>query len=61
MPSIKTPQTPAAAENEKWLRVRFLHKFLTPVLVPSKVSDLTPYTHAQSNVIHIKYVKKTDD
>ena len=27
----------------------------------SKISDFTPYAHAQSNILHIKYVEKTDD
>jgi len=31
-------------------------KFLT-----CAISDFTPCTHAQSNILHIKYVEKTDD
>ena len=26
-----------------------------------RISDFTPYTHAQSNIIYIKYAEKTDD
>ena len=29
--------------------------------VSSKISDFTPYAHAKSNILHIKYAKKTDD
>jgi len=29
--------------------------------VSSKISDFTPYAHAQSNILHIKYAEKTDD
>jgi len=28
--------------------------------VSSEISDFTPYTHAQSNIRHTKYVDKTD-
>jgi len=31
------------------------------VPVSSEISDFTPCAHAQSNIIHIKYVEKTDD
>jgi len=31
-------------------------KFLT-----SKISDFTPYAHAQNNILLIKYIEKTDD
>ena len=27
----------------------------------SKISDFTPYAHAQSNFLHIKYTEKTDN
>jgi len=45
---MKTTQTPAAAENEKWLRirVRFFHKFLTPAPSPKEkrriLQEMTP-------------------
>jgi len=29
--------------------------------VSSEMSDFTPYAHAQSNILHIKYAEKTDD
>jgi len=29
--------------------------------VSSEISDFTPCTHAQSNILHIKYAEKTDD
>ena len=29
--------------------------------VSSKISDFTPYAHAQSNILHVKYAEKTDD
>jgi len=29
--------------------------------VSSKISDFTPCAYAQSNILHIKYVAKTDD
>jgi len=28
--------------------------------VSSEISDFTPYAHAQSNTLHIKYDDKTD-
>jgi len=27
----------------------------------SEISDFTPYAHAHSNILHIKYASKTDD
>jgi len=30
-------------------------------LVSSEISGFTPYAHAQSNVLHIKYAEKTAD
>jgi len=29
--------------------------------VSSEISDLTPYAHAQNNILHAKYAEKTDD
>jgi len=29
--------------------------------VSSEISDFTPYTHAQSNILYIKYAEKTDE
>jgi len=29
--------------------------------VSSEISDFTPYTYAQGNIIHIKYAEKSDD
>jgi len=29
--------------------------------VSSEISDFTPYAHAQSIILHIKYAEKTDD
>jgi len=29
--------------------------------VSSEISDFTPYAHAQSNILHIKYAEKTDE
>jgi len=29
--------------------------------VSSEISDFTPYAHAQSNILHMKYAEKTDD
>jgi len=29
--------------------------------VSSEISDFTPYAHAQSNILHVKYAEKTDD
>jgi len=29
--------------------------------VTCEISDFTPSTHAQSNILHIKYTKKIDD
>jgi len=29
--------------------------------VSSEISDFTPCTHAQSNIVHIKYAEKIDD
>jgi len=47
--------------------VRYLSKILTPIPVPvsSEIfylrnSDFTPCTHAQHNILRIKYAEKTD-
>jgi len=29
--------------------------------VSSEISDFTPYAHEQSDILHIKYVEKSDD
>jgi len=29
--------------------------------VSSKISDITPYTHPEGNILLIKYIEKTDD
>jgi len=40
------------------LRLRSCSKFLNPV--SSEISDFTPCTHAQSNILHTKYADKPD-
>jgi len=52
--SIKTKQN---VMQQHWrLNHQCQAKFLT-----NKISDFTPYAHAQSNIQHIKYAEKTDD
>jgi len=48
---------------QRWLikTERFTAALEAESPVPSEISDFTPYAHAQSNILHIKYAEKTED
>jgi len=48
---------------QRWLikTERFTTALEAESPVSSEISDFTPYTHAQSNILHINNVEKTDD
>jgi len=48
---------------QRWLikTDRFTTALEAELPVSSEMSDFTPYAHAQSNILHIKYAEKTDD
>ena len=48
---------------QRWLMKteRFTTALEAESPVSSEISDFTPYAHAQSNILHIKYAEKTDD
>jgi len=48
---------------QRWLikTERFTRALEAESPVSSEISDFTPYTHPQSNILHIKCAKKTDD
>jgi len=48
---------------QRWLikTERFTTALEAESPVSSDISDFTPYTHAQSNILHINNVGKTDD
>jgi len=48
---------------QRWLirTERFTRALEAESPVSSEISDFTPYAHAQSNILHMKYAEKTDD
>jgi len=48
---------------QRWLMKteRFTTALEAETPVSSEISDFTPYTHAQSNILHINNAEKTDD
>jgi len=48
---------------QRWLikTERFTTALEAELPVSSEISDFTPYAHAKSNILHIKYAEKTDD
>jgi len=47
--------------KKKKKKKRFTTALEAESLVSSEISDSTPYVHAQSNILRIKYTEKTDD
>jgi len=45
----------------KTIQIQALYFFFPLIPVSSEISDFTPYAHAQSNILRIKYVEKIDD
>jgi len=48
---------------QRWLikTDRFITALEAESPVSSEISDFTAYTHAQRNILHMKYAEKTDD
>jgi len=65
-PQTRSPWYKHAHSAQRWLiKTDKTERFTTALEAESPVSreifDFTPYTHAQSNVLYIKYAEKSDD
>jgi len=62
----RCPQSKHTHSAQRWLikadkTERFATALEAESPVSSEISDFTPYAHALSNILHIKYAEKTDD
>jgi len=65
-PQTRSPYYKHKHSAQRWLiktdkTERFTTALEAELPLSSEISDFTPYTHAQSNIQHIKYAAKTDD
>jgi len=65
-PQTRSPWYKHTHSAQRWLiktdkTDRFTTALETESTVSSEISDFTPYAHAQTNMLHIKYDEKTDD
>jgi len=65
-PQTRSPYYKHTHSARRWLiktdkTKRFATALEAESPVSSETSDFTPYAHAHSNIVHIKYAEKTDD